>query len=48
MATDRQISTGPETNVSKADFDSALQKVKPSVTGAVLKRFEKWKEEHGR
>lgn len=33
--------------ISQADFVSAVEKVKPSVSGADLQKFAKWMEEYG-
>ncbi|OQB42916.1 MAG: ATP-dependent zinc metalloprotease FtsH [Candidatus Hydrogenedentes bacterium ADurb.Bin179] len=40
----RQLAAGTEEQITNADFDAALQKVRPSVTPAMLKEFEAWRD----
>jgi len=40
----RQLAGGKEENVTAADFTAALVKVRPSVTPAMLKEFETWRD----
>ena len=44
FALNRQLSSGAEEHVTVSDFDSALEKVLPSVSAAILKEFEAWRQ----
>ena len=43
----RQIETGQEQVVMPADIDQALQRVRPSVDGKQLERYERYREGKG-
>lgn len=40
----RQLAAGTEEQITNADFDTALKKVRPSVTPAMLREFEAWRD----
>jgi len=44
LALNRQLSSGSEEQVKVNDFDSALEKVLPSVSADLLKEFDAWKQ----
>jgi len=44
LALNRQLSSGKEEVVTQADFEAALERVKPSVTREQLERFKKWRD----
>ena len=43
-ALNRQLASGSEENVVSDDFTAALQKVHPSITPEMLKKFEAWRD----
>ncbi|MBP8132310.1 MAG: ATP-binding protein [Candidatus Hydrogenedentes bacterium] len=42
----RQRASGKDEEVSQADFDAALEKVRPSVTAECLAEFDAWRARH--
>lgn len=44
FALNRQLTSGKEELVTKEDFSSALEKIKPSVTPEYLKEYELWRD----
>jgi len=42
----RQRASGKDEEVSQADFDAALEKVRPSVTPEHLAEFDAWRAGH--
>ena len=46
FAKNRQLASGKDEEVTQADFDAALEKVRPSVTPEHLAEFDAWRAGH--